>query len=85
MGHSSREKRPIVDIIVIAVIALAFPRIAGAQYVDPGNASLYWQLLLSALAGGLFMFRSTLRNAFYAVTRLIRKRPSDTPPDAPAE
>ena len=61
---------------LIALCVVLAPRIASAQYIDSGNASLYWQLLLSAIAGFAFTFRGGLTRLFHAVwSRLRGERP----------
>ena len=63
---------------LIALCVVLAPRIASAQYIDPGNASLYWQLLLSAIAGFAFTFRGGLTWLFHAVRRRLRGERPDS-------
>lgn len=67
----------VVGYLLVASVLL--PRTASAQYVDPGNASLLWQLLLSGAVGIAFGFRNWLVVRLRVLLQRIKRRPS-TPP-----
>lgn len=76
--RGASERRLKVARWLVALCVVLAPRIASAQYIDPGNASLYWQLLLSAIAGFAFTFRGGLTWLFHAVRRRLRGERPDS-------
>lgn len=58
--------------LALAIALCLYPRSLYAQYIDPGGASLLWQLLLSGLLGVTFVLRQTL----LGIVRRIGRRPA---------
>jgi len=46
-------------VLAIAIIGISLPGTAHA-YIDPGSGSIVLQMILAAIAGGVFYFRSAL-------------------------
>lgn len=64
-------------IILISLFLGAVPSPAYA-YIDPGAGSLFLQILLGGIAGGLLLLKTYWR-------RLVGKREPDKPDDAPSD
>ena len=66
------DSATLLSLAVLFLIA-AFPARLAAQYVDPGSASVLWQLIVAGLFGVLFSVRYfLLRWGHWLVTRLRR-------------
>jgi hypothetical protein len=61
-------------LLFVATGAL-LPSALSAQYIDPGTSSLIWQLLISGLVGGWFLFRSKIGTVFNPFRRGRRGQP----------
>lgn len=69
-------KQGLLRLSVLAVLATSVPDTAHA-YIDPGSGSIALQMILAAIAGGVFYFREALGR----FVGFFRRRDNDTPDD----
>lgn len=60
-------------------LMLLMPKTATGQYVDPGSASLLWQLLLAGVIGIAFTLRQNVVAAFRAILARVRGTKVESP------
>lgn len=62
--HCNGEKMKRVSFLLMSILFIdAIPMVSTAYaYTDPGSGILIWQMLVSALVGGLYYFRKAIAN-----------------------
>lgn len=82
LAHSVRRAAgmPLAVLCVITAIGATPARVA-AQYIDPGSASVLWQLILAGVFGVIFSVRSYLLLLGRALLRRLRRSSDQSPGD----
>lgn len=74
LAHSVRRAAGMPFAVLCAITAItATPAHAAAQYIDPGSASVLWQLILAGVFGVIFSVRSYLLLLGRALLRRWRR------------
>lgn len=58
-------------------VTLLLPALNGHAYLDPGSGSFILQLLIAALVGSMFIFRSSWKKALTFFRNLVNKEKND--------
>jgi len=71
-------KKAIQHAVFFLILYLVlFPKKAEA-YLDPGTGSYVLQILMAALFGGLFLFKSWWKEAKHIVTKIFSRKEAPT-------
>jgi len=71
LASSYRHAAELLVAVLCAIAAI--PARLAAQYVDPGSASILWQLLLAGVFGVVFSFRRYLLSLSRSLLRRFRR------------
>ena len=76
--YNTYMKKSIELVTILIVIVLIVPKPVYA-YIDPGTGSYVFQIILAAIFGGGFAFRSNIKNVFLKIKKVIsgKKESSD--------